>query len=222
MNEFLGIPIPVNCERSNLGFFAEPLNAISNIAFIFAGFGVYQLLAKNRVQKIEYKAILILIFFVGFGSFLWHATRNFYALILDAVPVALSFAIITYIFLYKLIGNKLIALLIALLLIPTRFFISSFAPTDSVSSLIRNLINATVFLVIIVWAFRKYGRIAFEGTIVLIIYLIAITMRGIDLQVCPTFNLGTHFLWHILNALAVYLAVKFLIKLEQAELSSLT
>jgi len=216
MNEFLGIPIPVNCERSNLGFFVEPLNAISNIAFIFAGVGIYQLLAKNRVQKVEYRSLFILIFLVGFGSFLWHATRNFYALILDAVPVALSFAIITYIFLGKLIGNKLISLLIALLLIPTRFFISSFAPTDIVSSLVRNLINATVFLLLIVWAFRKCGKIALEGTIVLIIYLIAITMRSIDLQVCPTFYLGTHSLWHIFNALAVYLTVKFLIKLEQA------
>lgn len=215
MNDFLGIPIPIYCERgSSLEFFAEPLNAISNIAIIFASLGIYRLLTKNKIQKIEYKVVPILIVSIGVGSFLWHATRYPYALILDAVPVALSFALITYIFLDKLIGNKILALLIAILLLPARFFISSFAPTDIISSLIRNLINATAFLVIILWTFKKYGKVAFEGFGILIIYLFAITMRSVDLQVCPTFYIGTHFLWHILNALAVYLALRFLIKLE--------
>lgn len=214
MDDLLGIPLPVYCEGGNsLEFFAEPLNAISNIAFIFAGLGIYRLLTKNRIQQVEFKAVLILILFLGFGSFLWHATRNSYTLILDVVPAALSFAVITYIFLRNLIGNKLLALSIALLLLPTRFFISSFAPTDIISSLIRNLINATTFFLIILLSFRKYGKIAFEGLVVLTVYLAAIIMRIVDLQVCQTFPLGTHFLWHILDALAVYLVIKFIIKL---------
>ena len=67
MNDFLGFPFPIYCERgSSLEFFAEPLNAISNIAFILAGLGIYILLPKNRIQKVEYKAVLTLIFLVGF------------------------------------------------------------------------------------------------------------------------------------------------------------
>lgn len=214
MNNFLGIPIPVYCEHSNLEFLAEPLNAISNIAFIFAGIGIYRLLIKSGIQKVEYKAILILIFLIGIGSFLWHATRNLYTMLLDVVPVALSFTLIIYVLLSKLIGNKLIALLIAALLLPARFFISSFASTDIISSLIRNAIIFATILVLVVWSFKKYGRVALEGLSVLAIYLLAISMRVMDLQICPTFNMGTHFLWHILNAVAVYLAVKFIIKLE--------
>lgn len=213
MGDFLGIPLPVYCERSKLEFFVEPLNAISNIAFLFAGLGIYRLLIKNNLQQLEYKVLLILIFLIGPGSFLWHATRNSYTLPLDAIPTALSFTLIIYIFLSRLMGNKLLALLIAALLLPTRFFISSFASTDTISSLIRNAINAITFLVIIVWALKKYGKIALEGFGILLVYLLAITMRGMDLQVCQAFPLGTHFLWHILNALAAYLAVKFIIKL---------
>lgn len=215
MNDFLGFPIPIYCERGSLGFFEEPLNAISNIALIFAGLGIYKLLIKNKIQEVEYKALLILVFIIGVGSFLWHVTRNVYALILDAAPVALTFALITYILLSKLIKQKLIALSIALMLIPTRFFISSFAPTDISGSLIRNLINTTSFLLIILWTIRKYGRVAFDGLTVLTVYLVAITARSLDLQVCPTFYIGTHFLWHILNALAIYLAVRLIIKLEK-------
>lgn len=217
MDSFLGIPLTAYCERSSSGFFAEPLNAISNIAFIFAGFGIYKLLTKNKIRKIEYKVILLLILLIGVGSFLWHTIRNPYTLLLDAIPVALIVALITYILLSKLIEKKLFALLIVALLLAGRFFISSFAPTDSISSLIRNGINAIVFLVLIIWTFKKYGKVAFEGLIVLVIYLLAITMRTVDLEVCSTFSMGTHFLWHIFNALAVYLAVRFLMKLEKTK-----
>lgn len=215
MNEILGIPLPILCERgNNLELFAEPLNTISNIAFIFATYGIYRLLTKNSIHQVEYKVLLTLILLIGFGSFLWHATGNLFALILDVVPTVLSFVTITYIFLKNLTGNKLLALLLSVLLFPTRFFISSFAPTDIISSLIRNSINFTTFFLIILLALKKYGKIAFEGLGVLTVYLIAIIMRIIDLQVCLAFPLGTHFLWHILNALAVYLAVRFIIKLE--------
>lgn len=217
MDNFLGIPLTLYCERSGHELFAEPLNAISNIAFILAGFGIYKLLQKNKIYQAEYKGVILLIFLVGLGSFLWHTTRNQYTLFLDAIPAALSVALITYLLLSKLIGNKLFALLAVALLLPSRFLISSFAPTDFISSLIRNGINAAVFLVIIVCAFKKYGNIAFEGLIVLAIYLLAITMRTIDLEVCSTISVGTHFLWHIFNALAVYLAIKFLIKLERVK-----
>lgn len=215
MNDFLGIPFPIYCERTgSTEFFAEPLNVLSNIAFILAGFGIYKLLKAKRIQKIEYKAALILILLIAIGSFLFHAIPNSYTVILDAVPAILSFALITFIFLSKLIGNRILALLIAVLLIPTRFFISSFASTDITSSLIRNSINASVFLLIILWIFSKYGRVAFEGLGILTVYLLAIIMRIIDLQVCPAFPIGTHFLWHFFNALAVYLTVKFLLRLE--------
>lgn len=215
MNDLLGIPLPILCERGdNLELFTEPLNTISNIAFIFAAYGIHKLLRKNKVHQVEYKALLILVLLIGFGSFLWHTTGNLFALILDIVPVTLSFVTITYIFLKNLTGNKLLALLLAVLLLPTRFFISSFAPTDIISSLIRNLINLTTFFLIILLTLKKYGKIAFEGLGILTVYLVAIIMRIMDLQVCPVFPLGTHFLWHIFNALAVYLAVRFIIKLE--------
>lgn len=216
MNNLLGIPVPIYCESSGiLALFPEPLNAVSNMAFIFAGLGIYKLLTKDKIQKVEYKIALVLIFFVGFDSFLWHITKHPIGLILDAVPITLTFILITYILLKNIFGNKLIALIIPLLLFPVRFFLSSFALTDIASSLIRHSINVITFFIIILLTFRKYGKIALEGLGVLSVYLTAIIMRTIDLQICQYFPLGTHFLWHILNAFSLYLAIKFLIKLER-------
>lgn len=63
MNDFLGFPIPIYCERGNVGFFAEPLNAISNVALIFAGLGIYKLLIKNKILNalVIYLAVKFLI-----------------------------------------------------------------------------------------------------------------------------------------------------------------
>ena len=40
-----------------------------------------------------------------------------------------------------------------------------------------------------------------------LVFLVSLAARTADLYVCPSFPLGTHFLWHILNALAVYMLI---------------
>ena len=43
------------------------------------------------------------------------------------------------------------------------------------------------------------------------VYLLALFFRTIDLEVCSAIPIGTHFLWHSLNGLAAYLAMRCLI-----------
>jgi hypothetical protein len=42
-------------------------------------------------------------------------------------------------------------------------------------------------------------------------YFVALVFRTMDLEVCSAFPIGTHFLWHSLNGLAAYLAMRCLI-----------
>ncbi len=37
-------------------------------------------------------------------------------------------------------------------------------------------------------------------------FVISLTFRSVDRGVCPGFPLGTHFLWHIINAAVIYMA----------------
>ncbi|MHA1658317.1 MAG: hypothetical protein ACTSUT_04235 [Promethearchaeota archaeon] len=41
--------------------------------------------------------------------------------------------------------------------------------------------------------------------------------RILDLMVCPYFILGTHFLWHVLNAIVIYLLLRVLILAQKME-----
>jgi hypothetical protein len=44
-----------------------------------------------------------------------------------------------------------------------------------------------------------------------IVFFFSLTFRSMDMAVCSQLALGTHFLWHILNGLLLYLLVKVLI-----------
>ena len=53
-----------------------------------------------------------------------------------------------------------------------------------------------------------------------IIWTFSLTFRTIDMQVCDyTHQLGTHFMWHILNAVVLYRLVELIIlnKIQQQE-----
>jgi len=43
-------------------------------------------------------------------------------------------------------------------------------------------------------------------------------LRPIDLEVCDYFPVGTHFLWHLLNAVVLYLLVSGVISQARKEL----
>jgi hypothetical protein len=43
------------------------------------------------------------------------------------------------------------------------------------------------------------------------VFCVALTCRSIDLIVCRQLPIGTHFLWHVLNGIVVYLAMRALV-----------
>jgi len=40
------------------------------------------------------------------------------------------------------------------------------------------------------------------------IFTLSLALRTIDLAACETFRLGTHFLWHLLNAVVLYVLLR--------------
>ena len=49
------------------------------------------------------------------------------------------------------------------------------------------------------------------------VFIGAFTARTLDTVVCPAFPLGTHFLWHLLNALLLYLLTRVAIVYAPAQ-----
>jgi hypothetical protein len=40
------------------------------------------------------------------------------------------------------------------------------------------------------------------------IFMVSLALRIVDLDICDAFPLGTHFLWHVLNAVLLYLLLR--------------
>jgi hypothetical protein len=43
---------------------------------------------------------------------------------------------------------------------------------------------------------------------VTIVFLLSFTVRTLDAEVCSVLPVGTHFLWHLLNAILLYILVR--------------
>ena len=90
----LNQPVDEYCERTSAAFWAEPVNALSNIAFIIAGYLILKLYLRYRNDRNEkisrgfWILLLIgLVFIVGMGSFFFHTFATLWSLILDVVPI---------------------------------------------------------------------------------------------------------------------------------------
>jgi hypothetical protein len=55
-------------------------------------------------------------------------------------------------------------------------------------------------------AARGQGRRGLE--LAVMIFTVSLALRTVDLAVCETFRLGTHFLWHLLNAAVLYVLLR--------------
>ena len=80
------------CERGgDAAFWAEPLNAVSNAAFIIAAlFATREFLSRPSGQRRAAEAgLILLVYVIGIGSFLFHTYATRWAAIADTAPIGL-------------------------------------------------------------------------------------------------------------------------------------
>jgi hypothetical protein len=47
------------------------------------------------------------------------------------------------------------------------------------------------------------------------VFAVALVFRTIDTPICRAWPSGTHFVWHLLNALVMYLSVRALVRADR-------
>lgn len=213
-------PIDLYCERLDPGFWAEPVNAISNLAFIVAAAGAY-LLWRPDAREDRFILLLIgLAAIVGIGSFLFHTFATRWGVLADAIPIAVFVSAYLVYALRRFLGLTvwptaiwLAVLLAAAVLIP-RLLPAGFLNN---SGFYFPVLGA---LVIVGIALRmKGGEAQWIGGGFLCgaaLFALSLSFRIVDPAVCANFPLGTHFLWHILNGTLIYLMLWIAIRARAA------
>ncbi|HZP69257.1 MAG TPA: ceramidase domain-containing protein [Pseudolabrys sp.] len=199
-------PIDLYCERTGPAFWAEPVNAWSNIAFLLAAAVAF---VEWRQKGAGDRAVLALVAaaaIVGLGSFAFHTLATRGAMMLDVVPIGI------FIYGYTLFALRRILVLswpLAVMLLAGFAALS----TGLASWVPRSVLNgssgyfpALAALLVIGWLTRAgdAGRAMLTAAAV---FIASLVFRIIDLDICALLPVGTHFLWHILNAVVIYLVL---------------
>ena len=191
--------IDAYCERMDAGFWAEPVNAVTNLAFIVAAIVMWR---RTSVLVLA-RALCVVRAAIGLGSFLFHTFAQFWAAIADVAPNVLF--ILLYLFAINLhaIGMRLrIAVLATLLFFP---YAALLVPVFSlIPGLGSSAGYAPVPLLIILYAAYFRGRdpeLARGLLLGALILCLSLAFRTVDLPFCTALPLGTHFMWHLLNGL---------------------
>ncbi|AWN42342.1 ceramidase domain-containing protein [Methylobacterium durans] len=219
-------PVRAYCERTDPGFWAEPLNAATNAAFLIAaalagwravhGFGSGHA-ARAPVFDPAALALSLLAACVGVGSFLFHTVALRWSMLADVIPIAL------FIYAYFLLAmRRFLGLGVAQATTATLCFAGASFALEPTLSLIaeRDLGTATNGSIDYVPALlaligvggallasargtarREAGR---RILAVAALFLVSLAFRTADRAACPGLPTGTHFLWHLLNACVLY------------------
>lgn len=184
------------CERLGPEFWAEPVNAITNLAFVVAA-----LILWPRVHGLG-RVLTLVLGVIGFGSFLFHTFAQPWAGVADVLPI------IGFVLIYVFAANRDFwnlspwrAFGVTLLFFPYA------AATVPLFGLIPGLGGSSAYapvpLLILIYAFLLRNRAPVTARGLAIgagLLVLSLAARTLDEPLCNALPIGTHFLWHLLNA----------------------
>jgi hypothetical protein len=220
------------CERgTNTALLAEPINAASNAAFLLAGLVGLQLVLWRPAEERNADLFLlpVLVLFIGAGSLAFHLYADRGTAIADVVPIA--------VFMLVYLGfalNRFLLVPPGFTVLAVIGFMAIMALTSQVQCAAGSVgflgettegakpcLNGSVFYLPALIALIVVGLVLHErehraapwllwaGAI----FAVSLTLRSLDLALCDKVlidgrKVGTHFAWHTLNALALFLLLR--------------
>lgn len=199
------------CERTAEGWTGEPLNTLSNLAFLVVAMQMWHQTAQKKhsgdLSTLSRHAIITLTASVGIGSALYHANPGQITLLLDILPILLLTGWLTAGLTGKLCEiSKGTSVLAALVLIGCVLVMSVF----------RDVLNGSLFYVPVWVAISVLGLASLntdyrrECLVLWVWFSLALIVRTFDNTWCGFWPIGTHFLWHCFAALSIWQATKML------------
>ncbi|PZX19722.1 ceramidase [Palleronia aestuarii] len=194
------------CERMGPGLWAEPVNAVTNLAFLVVAIWLWP--ASRGIERV----LCLVLGVIGIGSGLFHTFATGWAALLDVVPIAL------FVVIYIYAANRHLARLAL-----------PWAIVATAAGFLLLILGGAVFgrvpgfaisasywpIPVLILAYVGFlgsrnaalGRDLAFGAGML---ALSITLRSLDEALCTTIPMGTHFAWHLLNAAMLGFMIAFL------------
>ncbi len=202
------------CERQGPGAFAEPVNTITNAAFLIAGILAFREIQKHTQISRGTQALPWMLGVVAIGSALYHTIRSPYTLVIDAVPLFAFILWAIFLLLRQSLGTECPAAIIVTGFVALEILLSAIVPQEFLNGSIRHAFALAFSGFVVLIIARRFGKIAWRAVPVLVFYALAVICRTVDPLVCSSFPIGTHFLWHVFGATASFFVAYLIISIE--------
>lgn len=148
---------------------------------------------------------------IGIGSFLFHTVATRWAAWADVIPILVFILLYLWLILRRYFRWPWWAALPALAV----FFLFTLFGEVIVPAMLRGgAMYVPAMLAIIATGIALLPRQPPAGRAMLAaagVFAVSFTARTLDMPVCSSFPPGTHFLWHLLNGLLLYLLMRIAI-----------
>ncbi len=203
------------CERGqDPSFWAEPFNAVTNLAFIFAALWTTKQWFEAPAGKrgLFEASLIVLVYAIGAGSFLFHTFAEGWASLADVIPIGIFMVSYLAYALRRYVGMGWVAISGIVVLFYISLWQSSVARCGEGPCLNGSLAYFPALAALLMiggWLIVKKHAAGWSIFAAGIIFAVSLTARTLDRDWCDaTAMVGTHFVWHLMNGLLLFLLVR--------------
>jgi hypothetical protein len=213
------------CERGlDPSFWAEPVNALTNLGFILASIVALAMLSRKRGETRLMRYLLILnVFIIGAGSFLFHTYATPWAASADVIPIGVFMLVYLGYALYVFARMPLLLVVPAIALFAYTIQQATgvscaalgldwgiFRETNCLNGSFGYIPALGAMLLIGLWLFIRRHPAAPYLFGAGLVFVVSVGFRATDRIWCNQISfmdkaLGTHFMWHSLNSVVLFL-----------------
>jgi hypothetical protein len=189
------------CERTDPGYWSEPVNAITNAAFILAAIWGWRI--ASAAGDTGGRVLAAILAAIGVGSYLFHTHAQIWSLYADVIPIQVFILAYLYLATVRFFavpwwgGALAVLAFIPYAAVTARGLGALVGPLNGSIGYVPVPILIAAYAVALRHRRPEAARGLAIGAGILALSLV---FRTLDAGICAAFPLGTHFLWHLLNA----------------------
>lgn len=193
-------PVDAYCERTGPEYWSEPINALTNLAFLLAALVMARRLRGPGMAT--GRVLAGVLFVIGLGSWLFHTHANGLTGLMDVLPILTFILIYVFAATRDYLGARpWVAALVTAGFIPyAAVTVPLFAQVPGLGSSASYAPVPVLILAYAVLLRNRLPRVARGLAIGAGLLTLSLTFRTLDQASCAVLPIGTHFMWHILNA----------------------
>lgn len=216
----LSDPLDNYCERLDPGLLAEPVNLLTNLGFIAAGVAGVWMMRRHLTPEQRVGPLWLLVglaFAIGVGSGLFHSFATVWAVLADTIPIGLYLVSYLVVLTRVLLGTSWRLAGASLVTLGALTLVSSVAvPAEAVNGSQLYFGAVAILFIAASMLWRTHPRPAGLYVVAGLVFAVSLVFRSVDLSVCEAWPVGTHFMWHLCNAVVIYATLRAAIMLRRA------